>query len=60
MAGLEPIIQKIQLRPISLPLVRPFTTAMHTVTAADAVQVDVLLTNGSWSWRRHPQRGGDR
>ena len=47
MAGLEPIIQKIQLRPISLPLVRPFTTAMHTVTAADAVQVDVLLTNGA-------------
>ncbi|EPC62997.1 L-alanine-DL-glutamate epimerase/enolase superfamily-like protein [Lacticaseibacillus paracasei subsp. paracasei Lpp14] len=47
MAGLEPIIQKIQLRPISLPLVRPFTTAMHTVTAADAVQVDVLLTNGT-------------
>ena len=46
MAGLAPVIESIQLRPLHLPLTRPFTTAMHTVTAVEAVQVTVLLANG--------------
>ncbi|WEV36747.1 dipeptide epimerase [Lactobacillus sp. ESL0677] len=39
-------ITKITQKIISLPLKTPFTTARHTVTAAQAVQVEITLANG--------------
>ncbi|WEV70673.1 dipeptide epimerase [Lactobacillus sp. ESL0785] len=39
-------ITKIEQELISLPLKTPFTTARHTVTAAQAVKVKITLANG--------------